>query len=117
MKAYYSSSHWKKFRLNLTDSTDCSCEICGRPRWAYYKVNTKKHKKGDRKRLLVMTVHHKTYETLGKEKLKDVMVLCRMCHEFAHTLQRLSVMAPDVYLNQYDKFKIDTDWDYTKRPK
>jgi 5-methylcytosine-specific restriction endonuclease McrA len=29
-------------------------------------------------------VHHKTYERLGEERLEDLMIICRTCHEKEH---------------------------------
>ncbi len=117
LQKYYSSTWWKKYRISLTENIDCSCEICGRPRWALYKRDTKKNKKGDRKRLIRISVHHKNYKRLHKEKRDDVMTLCSLCHDYGHMLQRLSVMAPEVYGELYTAFKHKTDWDYEKRDK
>jgi len=117
LKKYYSSSHWRKFRTSLTEDLDCKCEICKRPRWALYKVNTKKHKKGDRKRLLRLSVHHKNYRCLYNETRDDVMTLCTTCHDLMHALEKASQMNPNVYKEGYEFIKAKTGWDYEKRPK
>jgi hypothetical protein len=35
-----------------------------------------------------LEVHHWTYKNLGKEKLGDVLLLCRNCHETVHIFHR-----------------------------
>jgi len=44
---------------------DGYCQKCGR--------------KNDR-----LNVHHKHYKSLGREKLKDLLVLCPKCHAAVH---------------------------------
>ena len=117
LKQYYSSTHWRKFRVSLTEDQNAKCEICERPRWSIYKRDTKKNKKGDRKKLIRLSVHHKTYKRLGNEKRKDVMLLCTTCHDLVHALEKASKMAPEVYKDIYEFAKAKTDWDYEKRPK
>ena len=34
-----------------------------------------------------VSIHHKTYEHLGNEPLKDLMILCGVCHEHEHNRQ------------------------------
>ena len=34
-----------------------------------------------------LEVHHITYDRLGHENLKDLQVLCRICHEFMHDIR------------------------------
>jgi 5-methylcytosine-specific restriction endonuclease McrA len=36
-----------------------------------------------------LTVHHRTYERLGQERMTDLLVLCRECHELFHRNRRL----------------------------
>lgn len=115
LQKYYSTSHWRKFRLALTEDMNCKCEICGRPRWTVYKRDTKKNKKGDRKRLLRLSVHHKNYRHLYHETRDDVLLVCNFCHELLHTLEKASNMAPDVYSFPYEWIKANTEWDYEKR--
>lgn len=37
---------------------------------------------------VMLYVHHKTYKRLGKEKLMDLVLLCKECHHKAHTLYK-----------------------------
>jgi hypothetical protein len=67
LKKYYKSKHWIKFRKVLLDDINAECEICNRKKWGIYKRNTKKHKVGDKKRLLILSVHHKNYNCLNNE--------------------------------------------------
>ena len=58
---YLYSEHWaRKKRLKLTAS-NYTCQRCGS------RSN--------------LDVHHLTYERLGHELLRDLVVLCRTCHE------------------------------------
>lgn len=34
-----------------------------------------------------LCVHHKTYERLGQEKIEDLQLLCRKCHDELHRLE------------------------------
>ncbi len=36
-----------------------------------------------------LDVHHKTYKTLGKERLMDLALLCRECHNLVHELHKM----------------------------
>ena len=115
LKNYYKSSHWRKFRDKLLNDIDVECEICHRKKWAIYKRATKKHKKGDKRRLIVLTVHHKTYKNLGHETREDVLVLCRNCHEIGHSLERSQHHSPEPFKKMYEYYKKLTKWDYEKR--
>lgn len=65
--AYYSeylkSKHWKQFRKIASEKLEKKCP-CGSV---------------DR-----LDLHHMTYENLGREKLEDVVWLCRSCHDCLH---------------------------------
>ncbi len=115
LQKYYTTTHWRKFRNSLLQESNVECEICGRRGWTQYLKNTKKHKKGDKKRLITLSVHHKTYKNLGHENREDVLVLCRFCHDLSHSLERASIMSPNPYLKIYNLLKKLTKWDYAKR--
>lgn len=62
---YLASDHWQEVRNEAWHRLDRKCSICN-----------------DTKDLLL---HHRTYETLGAEKVgKDVCFLCPLCHEYVH---------------------------------
>lgn len=86
-KQYVSSPYWKRFSKKILDDPEVECEMCHRKKWAIYKVNTKKHKKGDKRRLIVLNLHHTDYEDLGIGK-DSVIPLCRRCHILSHDLER-----------------------------
>lgn len=66
-KEYLLSEHWKNFRLSVINSRK-KCECCGKT----YEI---------------MNVHHISYKSLGKEKSKDVALLCEDCHKYIHAIK------------------------------
>ena len=75
--AYTSSRYWKDLRDGVIRTRKC-CELCG-----------------DNDRL---TVHHQTYERLGRELPADLQLLCFKCHRGVHwAISRLDIhwFAPD----------------------
>jgi hypothetical protein len=69
-EVYLRSNRWRQFRAAMLDLVDGTCERCGL--------------REDESRLLVLDVHHQTYERLGCELPDDVLVLCRPCHDAMH---------------------------------
>jgi hypothetical protein len=69
-EVYLRSQRWRQFRTAMLDLVDGTCECCGL--------------REDDSRLLVLDVHHQTYERLGCELPEDVLVLCRPCHMDHH---------------------------------
>lgn len=68
-RAYFKSRHWRQFRLRKLRQTDWHCEQCGQEfQWGYDKV----------------CIHHKHYNTLGREKLSDAVCMCSDCHNLEH---------------------------------
>ena len=67
-KDYLETNHWKKIREYVKYKRKC-CKKC----------QTKER----------LEVHHKTYERLGNELLKDLVLLCRTCHQLTHDLKEL----------------------------
>jgi len=61
---YLQSPHWKRFRKMALADRHYACERC-------------KAQGG-------LEIHHKHYDHLGHESLRDVLVLCRACHEDEH---------------------------------
>lgn len=61
-------SEWWHVKLNaIYFAKGKICELCG---------STRK-----------LTIHHKTYEHLGNEPLKDILVLCKNCHMREHVIE------------------------------
>jgi hypothetical protein len=72
---YLFSSHWREFRecaLKAQEERQGEniCERC--PDGANKRAASELH------------LHHRTYERLGKERLEDVEILCRECHDKIH---------------------------------
>lgn len=64
-KFYLTTPHWQKVRARALKHAKNTCQKCG--------------KKGG-----VLDVHHLTYGTLGRERIRDTEVLCRPCHKSLH---------------------------------
>lgn len=67
---YLRSLTWRALRVRLIARAGGSCEHCGRDF------------------LVVLDVHHRTYDRLGCELDRDLEVLCRSCHEIADRARR-----------------------------
>lgn len=63
-KEYLNGDHWKDIRLKALDRAGNRCQLC---------CNTDN-----------LNVHHNTYKNIGREDLKDLVVLCRECHAKFH---------------------------------
>ncbi len=67
---YLQTDHWKRIRAWALRQAGYRCQIC----------HTKK----------TLHTHHRTYERLGSERLSDLTVLCRACHERHHGISGLT---------------------------
>lgn len=68
-RQYYRSHHWRELKRRKLAQADYRCEMCGEEfHWGYD----------------FPTVHHKTYERLGEERLSDLTAMCSFCHELEH---------------------------------
>ena len=63
---YLHGKHWKSMRKKALTHADYQCQLCS-------------------SKDSVLEVHHNNYDSLGDEKLKDLLVLCRPCHRKFHT--------------------------------
>jgi 5-methylcytosine-specific restriction endonuclease McrA len=61
---YLRTAHWQRQRALALDQAGHTCDLCGRP---------------DR-----LEVHHRTYERVGFERQRDLIVLCHDCHRDHH---------------------------------
>lgn len=73
---YLQTLHWQGFRTRVLDQQAEKneynfCERCGE---RTEKVT----------RMTALHVHHRTYERLGEERIEDVEIVCRKCHEKEH---------------------------------
>jgi 5-methylcytosine-specific restriction endonuclease McrA len=78
---YLFSEHWSRFRNTVLETQRASlgrniCERC--PEGANQRVANELH------------IHHLTYERLGEERLEDVEVLCRDCHDKIHLRDQIN---------------------------
>ena len=64
---YLQSWDWVRLRNREFARTDYRCEGCG-----FHGTDKQ------------LEVHHLHYETLGREQVGDVQVLCKRCHRHAH---------------------------------
>lgn len=65
-KAVLSSARWRKLRKERMQATGWRCEQCKQP-----EIESK------------LSLHHLTYERLGREGMEDIILLCARCHERA----------------------------------
>ncbi len=50
-------------------------------------------------------IHHTTYERVGRERIDDLVALCRACHQHAHALEAAGVIDLDLDGFYYDRFQ------------
>ncbi len=110
-KEYVKSPYWRNFSKKILDNPEVECEMCHRKKWSIYKRNTKKHKKGDKKRLIVLNLHHIDYKNLGVGE-DNVIPLCRRCHSLSHDVERAG-RADTFWGKVYDFLRNNSNWNYT----
>jgi len=76
---YLQSEHWQEFKVRLFKTS----AICKRIRKKYGEMRC--YFCAGRGPL---NVHHKTYKRLGVERMDDVFVICKDCHERIHKKQK-----------------------------
>lgn len=74
-KDYLRTPHWRETRARKAKAADYQCERCG-----------EFGRRGPRRMIIGLHVHHLTYERVGKELDSDLEVLCIACHELEHGL-------------------------------
>ena len=67
---YLKSEKWKNKREKKLKQAEYHCQICYSPR--------------------MLQVHHRTYARIGNEKLSDLVVLCKGCHNLFHKHRKLA---------------------------
>ena len=61
---YLLTAHWRTMRRLALEAADWRCSLCDNAD--------------------ILEVHHRTYERLGHEQLRDLVVLCEDCHARHH---------------------------------
>lgn len=69
--AYLQTPEWKARRQRHLKSSGYRCQVCNSPDQP-------------------IDVHHRTYERRGEEQFKDLIALCRSCHELFHKESKLA---------------------------
>ena len=69
--AYLQTDHWKSTRREANVRAGWCCENCGLDAWHMIQGES-------------LQVHHLTYKRLGREKPRDLRVLCGECHAREH---------------------------------
>ena len=64
---YLNSEEWKRKREWVLIFWNHECALCSSA------IN--------------LHIHHRTYERLGNEKITDLIVLCKACHDHFHVLK------------------------------
>lgn len=72
-RQYLASEHWKDVRRRFYKSRLVTRSPSGRPCCAACLQDDRP-----------LDLHHQTYKRLGKEYLRDFVLLCHECHEGAH---------------------------------
>lgn len=80
---YMQSELWRRFREWAIEFYGRRCDFCG--------------SEDD------LNVHHWTYKRLGKERIEDVGVYCRTCHEQIHKLQKQKSTYDGLIMKWMDK--------------
>lgn len=73
-EVYLRSDHWRRVREFALEDAENRCAVCNSG--------------------FSLDVHHRTYERLGNERPRDVLVLCRTCHDIFHRNGRLIGSTP-----------------------
>ncbi len=63
-ETYLKTEHWKYFRRLAYSHYNNNCQLCGKDK--------------------DLNLHHKHYNTLGRESFADVILLCGKCHQKQH---------------------------------
>lgn len=92
---YLSSKEWKEKTEEVKRIKKPFCEKCGIGEYYYKKIcNRKKpcYKKNCPHQVATkfntfLQVHHKTYDHIANEPLKDLQILCAKCHQNEHNIK------------------------------
>lgn len=62
---YLKTTHWQELRSKKIKQAGFRCQVCNTPK-------------------VTLHVHHRTYENRGQEDMRDLIVLCAVCHQTFH---------------------------------
>jgi len=68
-KSYLETRHWQRIRKAALKRAGYRCQICGDQ--------------------VPLSVHHNNYDSIGRERAKDVIAICERCHEIYHEPMQL----------------------------
>ena len=93
---HLASPAWRRIRESALARAGGRCERCGKPFGSHD-----------------LEVHHRHYDTLGRESLSDVVVLCRPCHRKADEDRRAEkdYRQFEARLDGWARKKYGDDWD------
>lgn len=74
-KSYLASSHWADVKLRFFKSKLIKRDSLKNPICTFCCRND-----------LSLHLHHKTYNSIGKEKLWQLVLVCELCHALIHTI-------------------------------
>lgn len=81
-KTYLLTPHWNRVKCAAYGRFGRVCFACS-------KVRKEIH------------VHHLSYENRGQEKMEDLMILCKDCHDMVHETIRQCGISTKQYINHY----------------
>jgi hypothetical protein len=104
-QAVINSERWRKLKQRIIDHYGYRCQRCKRERSAADEVP------------LVLQLHHKTYDNLGREQARDVELLCLKCHSLADA-ERVQRTAMDLYSRRiigWARKCYGDEWEYVNK--
>lgn len=73
-REYLRSEHWQKVKARAYERRDSKCKNKCKMCFSYGALE----------------LHHRTYKTLGRESLVDLVFLCRECHQTIHDYVKIT---------------------------
>lgn len=70
-RKYLQSPEWKRRRQKAIDAANYTCQRCGQGQEEHNPLE----------------VHHRSYENFGNETEKDLIVVCKNCHQWIESMK------------------------------